>query len=72
MNFMRGLADGMDFYCDEKNKDRVIKDLVRWDCSSVIQELEELRRSESQATLGMPDRHRESDGDVIANEKTCP
>src|SRR6266478_8214113 len=25
MNFMRGLADGMDFYRDEKNKDRVIK-----------------------------------------------
>jgi hypothetical protein len=23
MNFMRGLADGMDFYRDEKNKDRV-------------------------------------------------
>src|SRR5262244_1025437 len=25
MNFMRGLADGMDFYRDEKNKDRVIR-----------------------------------------------
>jgi NitT/TauT family transport system substrate-binding protein len=54
MNFMRGLADGMDFYRDEKNKDRVHKFLGEYYRSNVIEELEETRRTYTQVTPGMP------------------
>src|SRR6267142_2110372 len=54
MNFMRGLADGMDFYRDEKNKDRVIKFLGEYYKSNAVEELEETRRVYSQVTPGLP------------------
>jgi ABC-type nitrate/sulfonate/bicarbonate transport system substrate-binding protein len=54
MNFMRGLADGMDFYRNEKNKDRVIKYLGEYYRSNVVEELEETRRVYSQVTPGLP------------------
>src|SRR6266536_2825331 len=54
MNFMRGLADGMDFYRDEKNKDRVIKFLGEYYKSNAVEELEETRKVYSQVTPGLP------------------
>ena len=37
MNFMRGLADGMDFYRDEKNKDMVIRFLGEYYKSNAVE-----------------------------------
>lgn len=54
MNFMRGLADGMDFYRDEKNKDAVHKHLGEFYKSNNIEELEETRRVYTQVTPGLP------------------
>jgi NitT/TauT family transport system substrate-binding protein len=54
MNFMRGLADGMDFYRDEKNKDAVIKYLGEFYRSNNTEELDETRRVYTQVTPGLP------------------
>jgi ABC-type nitrate/sulfonate/bicarbonate transport system substrate-binding protein len=54
MNFMRGLADGMDFYRDERNKDAVHKYLGEFYRSNNIEELEETRRVYTQVTPGLP------------------
>src|SRR5215475_2051097 len=54
MNFMRGLADGMDFYRDEKNKDRVIKYLGEYYKSKGVEELEETRNVYMKMTPGLP------------------
>jgi NitT/TauT family transport system substrate-binding protein len=54
MNFMRGLADGMDFYRDEKNKDAVLKYLGEFYKSNNAEELEETRRVYTQVTPGLP------------------
>jgi ABC-type nitrate/sulfonate/bicarbonate transport system substrate-binding protein len=54
MNFMRGLADGMDFYRDERNKDAVHKYLGEFYRSTNIEELEETRRVYTQVTPGLP------------------
>jgi ABC-type nitrate/sulfonate/bicarbonate transport system substrate-binding protein len=54
MNFMRGLADGMDFYRNEKNKDAVHKYLGEFYKSNNIEELEETRRVYTQVTPGLP------------------
>ncbi len=43
MNFMRGLAGGMDFYRDERNKQAVIKYLGEFYKSNNTEELEETR-----------------------------
>ena len=69
MNFMRGLADGMDFYRDEKNKDRVIKFLGEYYRSNVTEELEETRRVYSQVTPGLPIVTAKAMQNVIANDK---
>jgi NitT/TauT family transport system substrate-binding protein len=69
MNFMRGLADGMDFYRDEKNKDRVIKFLGEYYRSNVVEELEETRRVYSQVTPGLPIVTAKAMENVIANDK---
>jgi ABC-type nitrate/sulfonate/bicarbonate transport system substrate-binding protein len=69
MNFMRGLADGMDFYRDEKNKDRVIKFLSEYYRSNVVEELEETRRTYSQVTPGLPLITVKAMENVIANDK---
>jgi len=69
MNFMRGLADGMDFYRDEKNKDRVIKFLGEYYRSNAVDELEETRRAYSQLTPGLPVITPKSIENVIKNEK---
>ena len=70
MNFMRGLADGMDFYRDEKNKDRVIKFLSEYYRSNAVEELEETRRVYSQVTPGLPLISVKAMENVIANDKT--
>jgi len=54
MNFMRGLADGMDFYRDEKNKDRVIRFLGEYYKSHAVEELEETRNVYMKMTPGLP------------------
>jgi hypothetical protein len=54
MNFMRGLADGMDFYRDEKHKDAVHKYLGEFYKSNNVEELEETRRVYTQVTPGLP------------------
>lgn len=69
MNFMRGLADGMDFYRDEKNKDRVLKYLGEYYRSNNIEELEETRRVYSQVTPGLPLVTAKAMENVIANDK---
>src|SRR5438034_10857066 len=69
MNFMRGLADGMDFYRDEKNKDRVIKYLGEYYRSNNTEELEETRRTYSQVTPGLPLITVKAMENVIANDK---
>lgn len=69
MNFMRGLADGMDFYRDDKNKDRVIKYLGEYYRSNVTEELEETRRVYTQVTPGLPIVTVKAMENVIANDK---
>ncbi len=68
MNFMRGLADGMDFYRDEKNKDQVIKFLGEYYRSNAVEELEETRRVYSQLTPGLPIITPKAIENVIAND----
>jgi ABC-type nitrate/sulfonate/bicarbonate transport system substrate-binding protein len=70
MNFMRGLADGMDFYRDEKNKDRVIKFLGEYYRSNAVEELEETRRVYGQLTPGLPMITTKAIENVIANDKS--
>jgi NitT/TauT family transport system substrate-binding protein len=70
MNFMRGLADGMDFYRDEKNKDKVIKFLGEYYRSNAVEELEETRRVYSQLTPGLPIITPKAIENVIANDKS--
>jgi ABC-type nitrate/sulfonate/bicarbonate transport system substrate-binding protein len=70
MNFMRGLADGMDFYRDEKNKDRVIKFLGEYYRSNAVEELEETRRVYSQLTPGLPLISAKAVENVIANDRS--
>ena len=70
MNFMRGLADGMDFYRDEKNKDKVIKFLGDYYRSNAVEELEETRRVYSQLTPGLPIISTKAIENVIANDKS--
>jgi ABC-type nitrate/sulfonate/bicarbonate transport system substrate-binding protein len=54
MNFMRGLADGMDFYRDERNKEAVIRYLGEFYKSNNTEELDETRRVYTQVTPGLP------------------
>ena len=69
MNFMRGLADGMDFYRDEKNRGRVIKFLGEYYRSNAVEELDETRRAYSQLTPGLPFITAKSIENVIANDR---
>src|SRR5215475_12372774 len=69
MNFMRGLADGMDFYRDDKNKEAVHKYLGEFYKSNNTEELEETRRVYSQVTPGLPIVTAKAMENVIANDK---
>ncbi len=69
MNFMRGLADGMDFYRDETNKEKVIRFLGEYYKSNATEELDETRRAYSQVTPGLPIITAKAVDNVIANDK---
>ncbi|HEY7317692.1 MAG TPA: ABC transporter substrate-binding protein [Candidatus Binatia bacterium] len=69
MNFMRGLADGMDFYRDEKNKDRVIRFLGEYYKSNNVEELEETRSVYMKMTPGLPVVTVKSIENVIRDDK---
>jgi NitT/TauT family transport system substrate-binding protein len=69
MNFMRGLADGMDFYRDEKNKDAVLKHLGEFYRSTNTEELEETRRVYSQVSTGLPVVTAKALENMIASDK---
>ena len=69
MNFMRGLADGMDYYRDEKNKNHVIKFLGEYYRSNNTEELEETRQTYRQVTPGLPLITVKAMENVIANDK---
>jgi ABC-type nitrate/sulfonate/bicarbonate transport system substrate-binding protein len=69
MNFMRGLADGMDFYRDEKNKEAVIKYLGEFYRSNNVEELDETRRVYSQVTPGLPIVTVKSMENMIASDR---
>jgi ABC-type nitrate/sulfonate/bicarbonate transport system substrate-binding protein len=70
MNFMRGLADGMDFYRDEKNKEKVIRFLGDYYRSKATRELEETRRVYSRVTPGLPYVTAKAIENVIVNDKS--
>ena len=69
MNFMRGLADGMDFYRDEKNKAKVLEYLGQYFRSNAVEELDETRRAYSAVTPGLPFITAKAIENVIANDK---
>jgi NitT/TauT family transport system substrate-binding protein len=69
MNFMRGLADGMDFYRDERNKEKVLEYLGQYFRSNAIEELDETRRAYSTVTPGLPFITTKAIENVIANDK---
>ena len=69
MNFMRGLADGMDFYRDEKNREAVIRFLGEYYRSNAVEELEETIKVYSRVTPGLPVVSVKSIENVIANDK---
>ena len=66
---MRGLADGMDFYRDEKNKEAVIKYLGEFYRSNNVEELDETRRVYSQVTPGLPIVTPKSMENMIASDR---
>ena len=70
MNFMRGLADGMDFYRDERNKDAVIKYLGEFYKSNNVEELDETRRVYTQVTPGLPIVTLKAMDNMIASDRT--
>ena len=69
MNFMHGLADGMDFYRDEKNKAQVIRFLGEYYKSNVVEELEETRSVYMKMTPGLPLVSVKSVENVIQNDR---
>ncbi len=69
MNFMRGLADGMDFYRDEKNREAVIRFLSEYYRSNATEELEETVKVYSRVTPGLPMVTVKSIENVIDNDK---
>ena len=69
MNYMRGLADGMDFYRDEANKEKVYQYLGEYYRSKARDELEETRRVYSQMTPGLPLISVKSIENLIVNDK---
>ncbi|MDP2605425.1 MAG: ABC transporter substrate-binding protein [Deltaproteobacteria bacterium] len=69
MNFMRGLADGMDFYRDQANKEKVYQYLGEYYRSKARDELEETRRVYSQMTPGLPVISAKSIENLIVNDK---
>ena len=68
MNFMRGLADGMDFYRDEKNREKSMRFLSEYYRTNASEELEETINVYSRVTPGLPLVTAKSIENVIAND----
>jgi hypothetical protein len=68
MNFMRGLADGMDFYRDEKNRQKTMSYLREYYRSNADEELEETINMYSRVTPGLPAVTAKSIENVIVND----
>jgi hypothetical protein len=68
MNFMRGLSDGMDFYRDERNREKVIQYLGEYYKSNAIEELEESRMAYIRLTPGLPVATAKAIDNVISND----
>jgi ABC-type nitrate/sulfonate/bicarbonate transport system substrate-binding protein len=68
MNFMRGLADGMDFYRDEKNRQKTMRFLSEYYRSNAREELEETINMYSRVMPGLPVVTSKSIDNVIAND----
>jgi hypothetical protein len=68
MNFMRGLSDGMDFYRDEKNREKAMRFLSEYYRSNASDELEETINVYSRVTPGLPLVTAKSIENVIAND----
>src|SRR5688572_7486306 len=69
MNFMRGLADGMDFYRDAKNREQAMRFLGEYYRSNAVEELEETINMYSRVTPGLPVVPAKSVENVIANDQ---
>ena len=69
MNFMRGLADGMDFYRDDRNREKSIRFLGEYYRSNANDELEETINVYSRVTPGLPLVTAKSIENVIANDE---
>jgi len=69
MNFMRGLADGMDFYRDDRNREKSIRFLGEYYRSNANDELEETINVYSRVTPGLPTVTAKSIENVIANDE---
>jgi NitT/TauT family transport system substrate-binding protein len=69
MNFMRGLADGMDFYRDQKNREQAMRFLSEYYRSKASEELEETINMYSRVTPGLPAVTAKSIENVIANDQ---
>ena len=68
MNFMRGLADGMDFYRDERNREKSMRFLSEYYRTNASEELEETINVYSRVTPGLPLVTAKSIENVIAND----
>ncbi len=68
MNFMRGLSDGMDFYRDEKNREKTVRFLSEYYRSNASEELEETISMYSRVMPGLPLVTSKSIENVIAND----
>ena len=68
MNFMRGLADGMDFYRDEKNRDKTKRFLSEYYRSNASEELEETINMYTRVMPGLPLVTTRSIENVIVND----
>ena len=68
MNFMRGLADGMDFYRDGKNREQTVRFLGEYYRSNASEELEETISMYSRVMPGLPWVTTKSIENVIAND----
>jgi hypothetical protein len=68
MNFMRGLADGMDFYRDDKNREKTVRFLSEYYRSNASEELEETINMYSRVMPGLPLVTSKSIENVIAND----
>ena len=68
MNFMRGLSDGMDFYRDEKNRDKTKRFLSEYYRSNASEELEETINMYTRVMPGLPLVTTKSIENVIVND----